>query len=623
MRIPILLGALGAGLALCVAVGLATGLGPCGRTVPAIVESAGAAATLTADPALALDEGQPSAQRTPAQAAPVPPAETHASPASVRDGREVRLTLLERHSQRPLPGFGVRLRQGELELLVRTDDAGAATARAPWKPGAISMWHEPDPEQVAYEADWLLEPWQVDMPPGSGARTSVVLAERPALVLVVETVGTDGALLEGAEIALVWGWRDNAGRMHADSVLHARSDAGGRARLSVTPEQARSARALLSAVERERGLASAQMPLDAPHARGPWRLVLEPAGSVRVEAFDAQGAPLGTGFANVVSAESVNAAMSASGGRIEAGVCVLGGLGPGRWRVSVRDGALEDERTLEVEVAAGAQARVEARFDDGATALAAAGRVLDADDRPLAGVTVWMDVRGRPPTFCITGKDGAFGFRAAPADELVIGTARDVHGDLFEPAELRVAFGAPDLLLRRARELPQRRIDFQVLDGETGRPPVDGGGVFVLLDQPRAAGGWSWEALTEGRAGVWTKAHEGLRWRAHCPGYLPVEGPVPPATAAGQPVVVMLARGFEQRLHVCDADGEPLAGAEVLDPAGGCAASADARGDVLLRASSWPAKLRVRREGFLERLLDPGELELVSGVVALQPLEGR
>jgi len=537
-------------------------------------------------------------------------------------GRTLRLRVEDRGTGAPLSAFGLLLRQGALELAARTDGAGRLETEGIWSPGEVSIQHRPDADRPGRDSRWEVDPWRVRIGPRDPRGTEPehrLTAEPPAFTLTVLAREPDGGSLGDVDVALVHVWRDAAGELHSGQVVEQRTDAMGTARFPVPRRAERDGAVRLLARDPARARSSRFLTLDAPLGPGPWTLVLEPCGCVRVQALDRLGRPLARGFVTVTSADTARAAIGLGGARIEDGVARVEGLGPGRHRLRVQDDETGDRRVIEVDVDAGRESDVAVRFDDGRTALAAGGRVLDEEGRGLGGVRVWLETGGAEERYARTDADGAFRFFAPPAEWATVSTANEITSDDFAPARTRVPFGATDVVLRRTTTRAPRSVAFLVTDGDTGKPPTEGG-VYLLRGEPRSAGGWRWADLVEGRTEFSVPWRPGLRYRVHCAGYLPVEEALPADGPPEGPVTVTLRRGFRRVLTVLDAStGVPLAEARIRDPEGRIDRATGEQGRAELVARDWPTRLRVERHGYHARVVELGDLELVSDRIALLP----
>lgn len=535
------------------------------------------------------------------------------------------LELVEHGNRRPLADFRLALRQGETELELATDGFGRARTEPVWTSEPLRVRHVADPSRAEYRAEWRLDPFELT-PPSDGDRAIVVEAEAPALVIEVDVQRAGGSPAPGAWVELVYGWRDAARGFHSEFVDPTLADATGRARFAVFDAEARASAAYLAARDEARGLASPPLFLDPPLRAGPWRLELEATGSVLLAAFGHAGEPLESGKVIAVSAETIEAATGVAHASIEHGSARIEGLAPARHRLRVFDASSGDRRELEVDVQPSVETRAEVRFDDGRTGLAAAGRVVDEDEQPLERVTIWFSAPGGIEGFDFTDAEGRFRFWSERAASIVVSTSSDAQSDLFEPASIEAPFGARELVLRRVAKLPERSVRFEASDADAGGPPLDGGGVFAWVGAPRSAGGWLWQPLEAGAAVLEPKVREGLRYSVRCPGYVEARGALEPPADPNAPWVVRVAlrRGFARELLVVDRrSGAPVPAAQVTAVDGELSARSGSDGVVRLASEAWPARLRVERAGYLERVVDPNDLELVTDRVELEPIGER
>lgn len=199
------------------------------------------------------------------------------------------------------------------------------------------------------------------------------------------------------------------------------------------------------------------------------------------------------------------------------------------------------------------------------------GRVVDLDDRAIAGATVWMSVTARSDDsepVAVSGSDGAFVVREAgkgftiTASAPGLGCARVLWvGDAETTLTLRPAPGV---------------VAGRVVD-ENGRPVA---GARVLLGVTLAQGSEHWRVLgtrndqdlwpsrflrTDDDGRFWCEGLPALRWPlwVGAPGFAAAWREVEVVADAPSEVTVVLARGGTVRGRIMDASGAPLVGIEV------------------------------------------------------------
>jgi protocatechuate 3,4-dioxygenase beta subunit len=278
---------------------------------------------------------------------------------------------------------------------------------------------------------------------------------------------------------------------------------------------------------------------------------------------------------------------------------------------------------------------------------ALAGQVLDAARRqPLGGAVVWCPTCP-VPAWTRSGADGGFRLLVATAGQLSVRAAAADHvaATLWQPEP-----GRPVALLLA----PSAALGGVVVDGD-GRP-VAGAAVRAepradhehwagAIEPPPAAvtgpeGRFRLAGLAAGQLYELAARHDD-----HAPARLLARAPAPGVQAP--PLRLVLSPGRSLVGRVVDADGQPIAGAEVtlwqtllsaggygprFVPPGGLRAASDAGGRFQLRhLASGDYELRAARQGFAEEIrqgvtvpegvgeVDVGDLVLERGVV----LEGR
>lgn len=575
-----------------------------------------AAALEGAETAFAASVGTASRMLTEALDSERPAPETR-SLVETEGGRFLTLRLVEWKTHRPLADFALLLRQEKRELEVITDDEGRARFLLDqWQP--VHARHLPRPEPHEYASLWGVDPSSIDpleLQVEGEALAEHVLVAHP-LTLVALAVLPDGSPIVGAAVSLQHGWRDLAGGFHSEWIEEDESDELGRAHFSVEPFRADVSSGRLYARGLEQGLASASTFLDPPFAPGPWRLEMVPTGRVVVRAFDREGQPLKKGRVALFPAETPQASQTAASAFLDAGSASLLNLWPGLYHVRVSDSEY-DRRTVAIEVLSGQETAVQVRFDDGSTALAAAGRVVDERGRGLAQVGVWYEGTRYPPDKKLTDFEGRFRFFDVPGAQVRVSVYPGARCDEFEPAFLHPPFGNTELRFERTRELSESTLDFVVRDAESGVAPESG---WILVVPPGAHphGGWALGRFTNGRAAVVVKSRPGLVYRVRCEGYLDVSAELTPGETG--PIQVALRRGFLLELSCLDgSNGLPLAGARIVAPGVGLQSFSDGTGVARLRAPRWPDFLRVSCDGYREQHFVP-RTDPIRDRVELQPL---
>ncbi|MGE3172864.1 MAG: hypothetical protein AB7O97_09560 [Planctomycetota bacterium] len=602
------------------ALALVAAWGALGRGDAPVDQGAGAPVAAPPPDARAMPPGSADADRSTSSAAArsaVPPAAPDpTTTTAARAAAPLVLRLVDAGTRLSLPAMQLRVRRdGAADGLVTTDAFGEV-ALVQDGDGAVSLHHVPGPAGTRFDADWELAPWRFDPAAQPRDVPLVIAATGPALVLEVQVTARDGVTVPGATVSAIFGRRDRRGAVLAEHVVEEDTDAHGVARFAIPAGEVSRATLRLSARHRATRRASAGTFVDPPMARGPWTLVVEPYGQVRVRAIARDGAPVADGRVSAVDGDLAVSVRTVDAATIRAGTAQLDELPPGPHRLRVSAGA--DVRHVDVDVVADALVEVTARFDDDATAVAIAGRVVDADDQGLGEVQVWCDTPGATWPVAFTAPDGAFRFFAPRSETGVVSTAGALGSHRFEPETVTVPFGTTGVVLRRLAEVPTRELGFAVCDAATGQPVPDGG-VFALRPGARAAGGWRWEVLVQGRASLGVPAHHDLRWRVVCRGYVDAEGSAP---ASDAPLQIALERGYERALLVVDrATATPVPGAIVVEPGGRLRAQADRDGRVALRAPTWPERLLVTADGYRDAIVDPEELTLIAGRIELSRLD--
>lgn len=245
------------------------------------------------------------------------------------------------------------------------------------------------------------------------------------------------------------------------------------------------------------------------------------------------------------------------------GVAHLVGLPPGPANVLTGRGASAD-----VELVAGTGQRVTIPLDQG---IDVHGRVVDLDDRPIVGATVWMSVvrfSDDGEVVATSGPDGAFTIRGA--------------GESFAVTATAPGFGCARVAWVRARDLvltlrPAPGVLVGTVVDPAGKPVAD---ARVLLGMTMTANGvhqrllgeitgqdvWPSRFLrTDAEGRFRTEGLPLLPWPlwVGAPGFAAAWREVSVRADAETAVTVQLTHGAAVRGRITDSSGAPAAGAEV------------------------------------------------------------
>ncbi|MFT7543039.1 MAG: hypothetical protein ACI9K5_004022 [Gammaproteobacteria bacterium] len=531
----------------------------------------------------------------------------------------------------PAAGVSFVLRYDGGYQVIHADATGRFRSEAGVTPGRVSLMHRKTAAQGIYQGRHRFAPAAVSVIGQPGTEVAVELTlQRPEAQLLVRVVHLDGSPAEGAQVEfeVQRETRSGAHVPEAEPVFDHYVD--------VSPTQADGLTSFaLYDLERTRALGlqarleptaanpeltvsrhhTMEIPLRAELLTSPVVLVLDLAGSIRVEVLTPNGQPLGGQKVWVGSADDLLAAgLGPLRTTDQQGQVLLEGLVPRDYRV----GLLGDPSAVmrEVTVDAGVEHPIVFTGSGGVQQLAVSGRVIDEEGQTLPGVQIqvtygYREGSGVESMTSSSDAEGRFAFHATPADGLTVSSSRDIFGDVYEPVALDLPFGTTDVVFQRRSSYPVGELLFEVVDAQSRERLQD---VLVMTYRAPHRNSYAFHRPTNGLAAPRCSAHPQTSFVVEVLGYrratflrsellnqAPVEG-------IRQ---VKLDRGLLRRLHIAGEDAEgatiPIAGARLFVGTKAIGRS-DSNGELLLDVYAWPqSSLRVEAAGFEGATWDPAD----------------
>lgn len=515
-----------------------------------------------------------------------------------------------------LAGFRVALEQPyreETRSSFTTDADGRFETPAAWQAGVLLFEHEPSAE---YPGDWRIITQAFSLPEGLREREVELVARHADHVVTVEVVLPDGAPAVGARVMRVLSAPEPEGQPRWRLWSTSETDAQGRARMTLLPEEALVRALAFTLREPFEGHVADRLVVPPPVGNGPWQLQLYRGGSLEVRVVDAQGVPVDGTEVHAYLDDRVRVHRDPPRTTDSGGVVRYGSLAAGRYFARTRfSGADEWVAEAEVELAHGGFETVELVIStERMPRVAAAGTVLDAAGQPVEYEMLLARLDDGAMQRVFSRGDGSFEFLTAASGERVhLRVGASVYSEPYAPAERSVDFGTTGLEFKKTIAMESVVALFELADARSGELLSDAiEPALVLYREPAAGepvGAVSRFGLSDGVSEVDFLPHADLHYWVTAPGYSEARGRVRAPGPDGAPKLhrIELQPGFERELEVRDAvDGALMAGARFIDESGRTLGVSDARGEVRLSAGEWPGALTVEREGYAPLEWDPG-----------------
>lgn len=505
--------------------------------------------------------------------------------------------------------------------LATTDGEGRFATERSVRPGSVSVVHVADVARPEYEQRLELAPAELLVPTGD-ERGEVPPLELALLVpeawITVEVLRPDGSAAVGAFVQAVLERREGgAWRPLAHSLLSC--GAGGRARFGVRSDGSGVRAALLA---RDAELVSELVDLAPPWPEARVALVLQPASELRVQVLDEASRPVEGRRVELRLLGRTDGLGFFDGVTPGAGVLDFRALPPGRYRADAWGEGASERVSAEIELERGEQRELTLLVPRLTLALAAAGRVLDEEGRPLQAVELALEHESGRVLRAQTDAAGRFEFHAEPCGLVVLALDRDPWGDEYEPPRSRATFGTRELEFRRTSAVPQQSLLVEIVDAAGGERIA---GAAVMIFRAPHQGEYSMFRADEGLAALRFKALDSIRFGVDAPGFrrrVLALSDLAPGRAEVE-ARIELTRGFERTLLVRSESGTPIRGAEVR--AGDkLAATSDAEGLAHIDLPEWPPELSISAPGFEPARVAPSDhlWDLGPAAIELAPLVG-
>jgi len=515
----------------------------------------------------------------------------------------------------PAAGASFVIRHPAGRVIVQADPEGRFRTEAVVAAGVAQLAHRPTGSAGEYPLRLrFARPTRSLQEEPGGAVELTLRLQRPEGVLTVRVVHLDGRPAAGARVEA-----ELRREVRPDEYQHSMDAAvtgeQGEARFSLFDLDLIRAAGLLASLaadgqDRGRSLVSSFHTIDPPRLREQLSetvvLVLDAAGGLLVRVRDGDGLP--APGENVVAALA-GFMLSDIAGEFkptdQAGEVRFDDLPAGSYRVYIPSGP--GTETSEAVVEPGRVTEVGLSLPARAKGLAAAGKVVDEQGAPLAGVMLHArfsprDI-GELSGSAMTDADGRFVIRAEPCLRVTVRSDRDVFSHEYEPVSLEVPYGTDDLLFTRARAVETQKVQFEILDALSGERLE---GALVMTYRAPNRGNYAFHRADDGLASPSCPLHPGTTLVIDLAGFrrqtMLLSELLTQEPADGLRSVRM-TRGLLRRIAVegfdaADAQG-PVAGASVYD-GGRLVGRTDAAGELLLDLFTWPeAELRVEAPGYL------------------------
>lgn len=522
--------------------------------------------------------------------------------------RRLRLAGRLRRSDDGAPAAACRLRvqSGTASHEVTTDADGRFATGPVLEPGLVQVEHVADPGRADYAASLPILPAQVYLTSVSGGEREFTL-RMPGDVVRVRV--RDGARAAGGA-AIHWRLiRGVSAQSYEYATGETRSDPDGLASIGLPAGGAGSRLEVFAQLEDDRRSQTAA--LEPPWPVEPVLLDLVRGGHLVVRTLDEAGRPL--------AARRVHLMRKADDVRHLAiwttdaeGACRSELLTPGPYWVLHVDPTTREERGAHVTIRPGRVTELDLELAHLSVDVAAAGRVVDEDGQPLAGVLVALVHPGAGTTTVATDADGRFEFRAPACEELRVALDHDPWTDVYEPPHVDAPFGRRDLRFVRTQRLSFVAFELEVVDARTAEPVE---GVVVLGHRPPYTENVGEHHALGGRLRLTYPDAGDVELRIRAPGYRPRSLTIASLFDPTDPSIprrrIELERGFRTRIRAVtpispvDADTRvPLPEARVLVD-GAVVATADPDGWIDLDLPTWPERLVLVHDGLTSVDLDP------------------
>jgi len=287
---------------------------------------------------------------------------------------------------------------------------------------------------------------------------------------------------------------------------------------------------------------------------------LMPAAGAEVGVSDAAGRPKPGTYVDISDRldadDGESATLRSSSARYqrtdELGRAHFDELAPGDYEFSCHDSSTNLTARERITLLEGQRHFIQLRLEP-ATALqpAVAGVVVDEHGQPLPRIQLRLRIDDGEWTSVVSNEQGEFGGIGAPGREVEIQAGGALWGDDFEPQPLRVAFGATQVRLQRARTLDWISVEIICRDESTQRPvsPARLTGTRYRAASPEDRA--QFQLSSSGRTRLFFKDRDDWRVEIRAPGYLPQDAALSSAAVRGPDGLVLTlqlqrAQGFEQ-----------------------------------------------------------------------------
>jgi len=530
--------------------------------------------------------------------------DARASASRARPGA-LRLSGLLTRSDDGSPAAFCRLhvQSGSESVEVRTDADGRFATEAVLARGMVQLYHLPDSTRAEYARSLPIVPGQVVL---FGDVEREFLLRVPDCEIEV-LVHEGGRPFAGARVH----WRVVRGveRGFEYASSETRSDRRGRARFGFHSGNDDSR----LEVHAESGeLRSATVELAPPWPLAPISLPLVLGGRLRLRTVDEAHQPLAHRTVRVMrnadDPKPRDLWTTDDRGRHLSAILV-----PGPYRLVHVADATGERFAVRAVVHPGQITDVDLEIEHLKLDVAAAGRVVDEDGEPLAGVEVALLNPDAGLTTVSTAADGTFELRAPRCDRVRVALDHDPWGDQFEPGHVDVRFGRTDLEFERLGPPAFVGLELEVVDAESREAIED---AVILVHRPPYTDEHGQHRTLRGRARLTCPDVEGLELRVAARGYrtetLTLASLFEPTDPTMPHRRVALERGLRARLRAVTSAAPvdhrslvPLPRAHVVSD-GAIVATADDDGWIELDLHVWPDRLQLAHEGLASVELDPG-----------------